>query len=165
RKRAVRDHDAVLPLGERYEVFERTRARERELDLVADDGPPECIVGFLPPLERVVRHAGRPDVAAVEKAAHPRHDDRVGDHRVGLVDLVERNAIDLQSLRTGTLALSDERRKRRDRKDLAGQRDRGTLVAERLAEDALTLAHPIYLSRIEQRHPQVESALHDVTGD
>jgi len=104
-------------------------------------------------------------VAAVEKAAHPRHDDRVGDHRVGLVDLVERNAIDLQPLRAGALPLFDDRRKRRDRKDLAGQRDRGTLVAERLAQDALTLAHSIYLGRVEQRHPQVERALHDVTGD
>jgi hypothetical protein len=51
-----------------------------------------------------------------------------------------------------------------DRKNLAGQRHRGTLVAQRRAEDALTLAHRVYLGRIEQRDPQSKGALHDVAG-
>jgi hypothetical protein len=86
------------------------------------------------------------------------------DHGVGLVDLVERNAVDLQPPSTGALALFDHRGEGRDRKDLAGQRDRGTLVAECLAEDALTLAHRVHLGRIEQRDPQSQGALHDVAS-
>jgi hypothetical protein len=81
------------------------------------------------------------------------------------VDLVERNPVHLQPLRTGALALFDHRRERRDRKDLAGQRHCGTLIAECLAENALALAHRVYLGRIEQRDPQREGALHDVAGD
>ena len=141
RQWAVGDHDAVLALGERHQVVERIGAGEGELHLVADDRPSERSVGLLPSRERIVRDTGRADVAAVEQAAHTGHDHRVGDHGVGLVDLVERNAVHLQSPRTGALALFDHRGERRDRKDLAGQRNRGTLVAECLAEDALTLAH------------------------
>ena len=68
RQRAVGDHDAVLPLGERDQVVERLRVGEREVHLVADHRPSERGVGLLPPLQRVVRDAGRADVAAVEQA-------------------------------------------------------------------------------------------------
>ena len=140
------------------------RVGEREMHLVADHRPTERGVGLLPSRERIVRDAGRADVAAVEQAAHARHDHRIGDHRVGLVDLVQRDAVELQPPCTGTLALPDHRGKRRDGKDLAGHRDVGTLVAECFAEDALALAQPVHLGRVEQRDAQGAGALHDVAG-
>ena len=41
-----------------------------------------------------------------------------------------------------------------NRKDLAGHRNLGARVSECLVEDALTLTHPVYLGRIEQRDPK-----------
>jgi hypothetical protein len=79
------------------------------------------------------------------------------------VDLVERDAVQLQPSCAGTLALPDDRRKRRDRKDLARHRDVGTLVAECFAEDALALAQPVHLGRVEQRDAHGAGALHDVS--
>ena len=137
---------------------------EREVHLVADHRPAERGIGLLPTVERIVRDTGRADRAAVEQVAHSRHDHRIGDHRVGLVDLVERDAVQLQPPRTGALALLDDRGERRDREDLAGHRDLGALVAERLAEDALALAEAVDLGRVEQRDAQRECALHDVAG-
>ena len=68
RQRAVGDHDAVLALGERHEIVEGAGVGEREMHLVADHRPPERRIGLLPPRQRVVRDAGRADVAAVEQA-------------------------------------------------------------------------------------------------
>ena len=126
-------------------------------------GRPSAASALLPSRQRIVRDAGRADVAAVEQAAHSRHDHRIGNHRVGLVDLVERDAVQLQPSRTGALALLDHRRERRDRHDLAGHRDLGALVAERLAEDPLAFAQSVYLGGIEQRDSRGEGALDDVT--
>ena len=102
---------------------------EREMHLVADDRPPERGVGLLPPRERVVRDAGRTDVAAVEQFAHPGHDHRIGDHRVGLVDLIQRDTVQPEPPRAGAFPLLDHRGERGDGHDLAGHRDLGALVA------------------------------------
>ena len=67
-------------------------------------------------------------------------------------------------LRAGARALLDHRGERRDRKDLAGHRDFGARVAERLAEDALALTESVHLGGIEQRDPKGERAMHDVAG-
>ena len=80
------------------------------------------------------------------------------------MDLVERDAVELQPPCTGTLALPDHRGKRRDGKDLAGHRDVGTFVTECFAEDALALAQPVHLGRVEQRDAHGAGALHDVAG-
>jgi hypothetical protein len=80
--------------------------------------------------------------------------NRVGDHGVGLVHLVQRNAVQLQPLRTAALTLFDHRWEWCNRKDLAGHRNLGARVSECRVEDALTLTHPVYLGRIEQRDPK-----------
>jgi hypothetical protein len=80
------------------------------------------------------------------------------------VDLVQRNAVQLQPLRTAALTLFDHRWEWCNRKGLAGHRNLGARVSECLVEDALTLTHPVYLGRIEKRDPQIKGALHDVTG-
>ena len=107
-------------------------------------------------------YTGCADVATVEQAAHSRHDHRIGDHRVGLVDLVERNSLQLQPPRTGALSLLDHWGERRDWEDLAGYNNLGALVAESFPQNALALARAIYFGRIEQRHPQCTGTLHDV---
>ena len=144
-----------LPLGERDKIVERWRVCKREIHLVADDRPSERSIGFLPSRKRIIRDTGCADVATVEQAAHSRHDHRIGHHRVGLVNLVERNSLQLQPPRTGTLSLLDHRGERRDWEDLADYSNLGALVAESLPENALALARAIYFGRIEQRHPRV----------
>jgi hypothetical protein len=144
-------------------ILERTRAGQRKLNLVADHRPPERGIGLFPSRQGVVRDAGRADLSAVEQVSHAGHDHRIGDHRVGLMDLVERDAVEPQPPRTGALALLDHGGEGRDREDLAGHRDLGALVAERLAEDPLAFAQPVYLGGVEQRHPQCPGAPHDVT--
>src|SRR6516225_7560562 len=133
------------------------------MHLIADDRPPERLIGLSPPLQRVVRDAGRADLSAVEQVTHPGHDHRIGDHRVGLVDLVERDAIEPQPSRTRALALLDHGGEGGHRENLAGHRYLGALVAERLAKDPLAFAESVYLGSIEQRHSQTPGALHDVT--
>jgi hypothetical protein len=110
------------------------------------------------------RYAGGADGAAVEQVAHARHDHRVGDDRVGLVNLVERDVLELQPPRAGALALFHHGRKRRDRKDLAGHRDLIALVAQCLAEDALALAEPVHLGGVEEVDAQGACAMDDVAG-
>jgi hypothetical protein len=137
---------------------------EREMHLVADHGPPERGVGLLPPRQRVVRNADCTDGAAVEQVAHPGHDHRVGDHRVGLVHLVQRDSVQPEPLGAGALPLLDDRGKRGDGHDLAGHHDVGALVAQRLAQDPLAFAEPVYLGGVEQRDPQRTGPLHDVAS-
>jgi len=161
---AVGDHDAVLAFGERHQGVQRPRLGEGEVHLVADDWPPECGVGFLPPRERVVRHARGADGTAVEQFAHPRHDHRVGHHRVGLVDLVERDPVELQPAGAGTLTLLDHGREGCDRHDLARHHHLGALVAERFAEDVLAPAEAVDLGRVEQGHAEGQRTLDDVGG-
>ena len=80
------------------------------------------------------------------------------------MDLVERDAVELQPPCAGTLALFDDRRERRDRHDLAGHRHLGALVAECLAQNPLALAQAVHLGGVEQRDPEGEGAANDVMG-
>ena len=137
---------------------------EGELHLIADHRPAERRVGFLPPGQRIVRDACRADVAVVEQVTHARHDHRIGHHRVGLVDLVQRDAAQLQPPGAGVCALLDHRGKRGDGKNLAGHRNLGARIAERIAEDALALTEPVNLRGIEQRDAECQRAMHDVAG-
>src|SRR3984957_15480650 len=134
------------------------------MHLVADDRSPKCGIGLLPTRQRVVRDAGSADGAAVEQVAHARHDHRIGDDRVGLVNLVERDVLELQSPRAGALALLDHERKRRDRKDLAGHRDLIAVVAQSLAEDSLALSESVHLGGVEEVDAQGACAVHDIAG-
>ena len=98
------------------------------------------------------------------RLTHARHDHRIGDDRVGLVNLVERDVLELQPPRAGALALLHHGRKRRDRKDLAGHRNLVAFVAERLAEDSLTLTEPVHLGGVEEVDAQGTCAMDDVAG-
>jgi hypothetical protein len=132
------------------------------MHLVADHRPAECGIGLLPARQRVVRDSGGADGAAVQQVAHARHDHRVGDDRVGLVNLVQRDVLELQPPRTRALALFHHDGKRRDRKDLAGHRDLVALVAQCLAEDSLALAESVHLRGVEERHTQGACAADDL---
>ena len=124
RERAVGDHDPVLALGEGDQVVERVGCASEKCTWLLITGRPERGIGLAPAVERVVRDAGRADDAVVEQAAHPRHDHRVGDQGVGLVDLVERDAVELQPLARWPGALLDHRRERQRRERSCSRRRR-----------------------------------------
>ena len=164
RERAVRHHHPVLAFGEGDQIVERARVGQREVHLVADHGPTESGIGLAPTGERIVRHARCADETVVEQAPHARHDHRIGDERVRLVDLIERDAVQLEPTRAGPCALPRDRRERRDGKDLARHHDIGPLRPERLAENAFAAARSVHLGGVEQGDTHGAGAGHDVAS-
>ena len=161
---AVGHHHPVLALRERDEVEQRARVGQREVDLVAHHRPAEGRFGQLPAGERVVADPDRTDPAGPQQGLHPRHDHRVADERVGLVDLVERDGLELQPAGATVGPPPGHRGEGRDREELAGHHDLGPTGPERLAQDPLAPAGAVDLGGVEEGDPELEGAGHDLAG-
>ena len=127
-ERAVGDDDAIVGSRERDQVSKRLPADEVEEDLVGEDRHPQCLLGTLPPAQRVVADA---QVTGDTGSLHPAHSfhaeaDREGG--VGPVHLIEIYLFDSQTAPTLPSASLDPTRERNDGQELGG--DEGTTPGE-----------------------------------
>ena len=164
-QRAVGDHEPVLALGERAPGRPAAPAWAREnCTWLLITGRPSARVGLPPALQRVVGDARRADPAARRAAARmPGHDHRVGDHRVGLVHLVERDARQPQPPRAAApSAAGRPAGTARPGRSCWRPRPRPRSSPERLAEDPLAAAEAVDLGGVEQRDAELAGAPDDV---
>jgi hypothetical protein len=162
RERAVGHHHAALTLGEGHQVGERAGLGEREGDLVADHRLTEGGVGGPPSLQGVVGDPDRADPPFPQQRPHPGHRHRVRDDGVGLVHLVQRDAVELEAAGAALVPVADDGGERRHREDLAGDDDRAAVTTERLAEDLLAAPEAVDLRGVEEGDAEFPGATHDV---
>src|SRR5262249_10087793 len=131
------------------------------LHLVRDYGPAESLLRVLPTREREVADAGVADEALVENAPHAVHRRTVQHERVGPVHLVQVDDIDAEPAGTGMRPLPDDRRQRHQ---LRSKDHIAASAANRRAENALRLAVPVGLGRINEVDAEVKGPLGNHAG-
>src|SRR5258706_5949086 len=99
--------------------------------------------------------------AAFHQLPHARHRRAWRKHGARPVLLVQVDPIDSQPPGAGARLRRDLNRKP-DREKLGGEEHLVATTANRLTDDALGLPERIDLSGIDQRHPKVQRAMHDL---
>ena len=134
------------------------------MHLVRRDRPAQLALGLRPPVRGEVAHTDVAHDARVLESAHARHRRAKRDQGIRPVHLVQVDALDAEPQGREAPVLLDAPRGRPHREHLRRDERLVATTLESAAHDRFGRAARVHLGGVDEVHPQVERAVHELGG-